>query len=876
MPNPFSLQGASLDQSHFAPLLQNRIFTGIWTNRSALRDAATTFVEERYYGGRQDSIIDGLNSEVSSRLTLIRRWGTSIYNSQTFPQINRFYSFNTFTINSEVIRVMADTSATVYDATSNSTTPNTKTAIWQKSAGAVGNPTFFLGVGNMLYMTNGVDNKQWAYNPATGAGPVWNWGIVAPVLAPNVSQQPKPNPYPAWAQTTGHAPWVAMADGVHFYNYICIVDTNNNLQVWGYQLNNAPPLLQVKTATLGTSAALPWATAVGGLTQDGTMQWQNVGTKAWASGFGYAAGQVVVGSIANPAGTPDQMFVAIHGGNANISGTPPFWPLGLGQQVSDGTNGLIWQNIGPALHWTDIGSTTVSIGITTQPHIVDPNGYLQTVNQQGRTAASPPSTWIQQVGALTTDGNMSWVNAGPYAVPGTAPIQYGYAYRNDQSGGISNMSPASLPITVIQGNQVTVQGVGSADSQVSTIYIYRTAQGGSTFVYLTQIANPGAVPWTYLDSSPDTALNPTIIAAINGEMTPPPAGATCMAYHLQRIFVAVGNVVYFSTGPDGVLQGSSGDSGFQPTNSFTCQSRITRFWSNSVGLVVFTVRDAYIILLDQSAGGASQASSLFIMPLIDGVPLLHYDAFTVNKSVAYLMTGQSVVVSLEASSGILEISFPIADQIALYDPKASFVTWHSESSAETALYVSNGQGEWFRWAATTAPESGFNWSPRAQITNLASAVQSVEVLPGQNRLLIGPGPAGGPIGFRDRTTSADNGTAYASWATFGSIVVAAPGQLGGLAFITLESARIGTATALSVLLGEIHGKFESIPRSRQDPPNLPPSTSLYSDRFSLLQSQRPVWCRHFQMRLDWPVENAANELFGFTIFGQTWQEYRSQ
>jgi hypothetical protein len=157
-----------------------------------------------------------------------------------------------------------------------------------------------------------------------------------------------------------------------------------------------------------------------------------------------------------------------------------------------------------------------------------------------------------------------------------------------------------------------------------------------------------------------------------------------------------------------------------------------------------------------------------------------------------------------------------------------------------------------------------------------SCLQSVEVTPGQYRLLIGPPAGGGPITYRDVTANTDNQTPFAAYGTIGSNVLASPGQLAGLAWMTLEAVAEGTAPALSVLIGEFEGDFEPVPRSRQDPPNLPPSTSLYSNRHSFLQSQRPVWCRHFQFRIDWPAEDAANELLTFTIFGQTWNEMRSQ
>ena len=130
--------------------------------------------------------------------------------------------------------------------------------------------------------------------------------------------------------------------------------------------------------------------------------------------------------------------------------------------------------------------------------------------------------------------------------------------------------------------------------------------------------------------------------------------------------------------------------------------------------------------------------------------------------------------------------------------------------------------------------------------------------------------------MRDLTTNTDLGMPFIAHATFGSIVLAHPGELAALAFVTLEAQKIGSRAALSILLGEIYGTFEPLGRTRQDPTNLPPSGTLYSDRYHFMQSQNPAWCRHFQMDIAWPAEDAANELLTFTVFGQTWSEYRSQ
>ena len=854
MANAIQQAGGAAEPSSFAPLHTNRMFTGLWTNRNPLSDASVSTNMEKYGLGLQDSIIDGINTELSSKLTLRRRYGTSVYNSQLFPPITRFYPFNTFTITSELIRVMADTATTVYDATG----PNTQNAIWQKSAGA--GPTFFLGIGNNLFFTNGVDNKIWDYT----TNQIFNWGIVAPTVAPTVYQTSRPTNYPAWqANEVYGSVWRGM---------VTIYDSATNT------LQRA-----TRSGVTGSSqpafSDTPYATVA-----DGTLYWQPIGNPStsaeWHSNYSYAFTDAVIGHVSTgTTTTTPNLFVLVDEGTTGLSGaTLPVWTSGLGTLTHDGS--ITWMNCGVPHQWSDYGpGTTITqgfpLGVTIPDNqgytIIDPNGYLQSIAQSGKSGATAPTTWSTASGAQTTDGSIIWINQGGLSPEGTDAWQYGYAYVNGTTGDISNMSPASVAITIGEGNQVVVQGTSSSDPQVSTIYIYRTAQGGSTFLYLGQIPNTPGTGWTYTDTTPDSGLNVTIQAQINGEGTPLPTGATCMAYHLQRIFVAVGNVTYVSSGPDAIASTSSGNAGFNTV--FTSQSKIIRYWVSPLGLVILTVRDSYIIL-----GSGTADDPLYQTTFIDGLPLLHYDAFTTHLTTPYLLLGTNMLVALDPSAGITEVGFPIADKLETdFDATTAYVTYHSQASKENALYVDDGLGSWYRMSATTAPETGLNWSPKATLGTPSSAVQSVEVLPGKNRLLIGPGAGTtGPIRQRDLTTNTDLGIPYPCNATFGSIVLAHPGELAALAFVTLEAQKIGSRAALSVLLGEISGTFEPLNRTRQDPTNLPPSNTLYSDRYHFMQAQNPAWCRHFQMDIAWPAEDAANELLTFTIFGQTWSEYRSQ
>src|SRR5690349_3429835 len=107
-------------QSKFAPLYVKEFWTGLYTNRNPLREGAVPFLYQKFYSGaRFDSFIAGSNVEISPRLTPIRRYGNSVYNSATFPAINGFYAFRVFdsTTQAETIKVIADSGSSVFDAT---------------------------------------------------------------------------------------------------------------------------------------------------------------------------------------------------------------------------------------------------------------------------------------------------------------------------------------------------------------------------------------------------------------------------------------------------------------------------------------------------------------------------------------------------------------------------------------------------------------------------------------------------------------------------------------------------------------------------------------------------------------------------------------
>jgi hypothetical protein len=221
----------------------------------------------------------------------------------------------------------------------------------------------------------------------------------------------------------------------------------------------------------------------------------------------------------------------------------------------------------------------------------------------------------------------------------------------------------------------------------------------------------------------------------------------------------------------------------------------------------------------------------------------------------------------------------------LYSPATAYVAFCEISSGDTAVYVSDGAVGWFRFAPVASPESGYIWSPRAAIVGGTSAVQSIETSPGVSQLLIGP-PAGtpGPILFRDSSVNADwtGGAyvAYPSWDVKGNIVLCQSGEVAEIAHVGLKSVAVGARPSVSLLLGEIAPTtavpFETLAITSNDPPDLPASQTLFSDRYSALQNGVCPKCDNFQLKVDYGVQNVPDELLMFSVYGAKHAERKQQ
>jgi hypothetical protein len=421
------------------------------------------------------------------------------------------------------------------------------------------------------------------------------------------------------------------------------------------------------------------------------------------------------------------------------------------------------------------------------------------------------------------------------------------------------------------------------DPQVDYVAIFRTTDNGSTPILVPGLGNSyWTVPLTtylqdgYTDTTTDANLDDLITGAQAGENTPPLPGVANLTYHLGRIFYSIGNTVYYT---NGATAPSGNGTGTSAANADTLPSRVVRLVPTAIGLLVFTVSDIYII----AGNGTPNNPILPAIPYLQGVGLANYNALDINGVLIGFFTTDKQFLIFDPSAGLSYVGYPIGDQFRQNNGKPGtswntatvYVAWYTNGE-DQGWFVGDGQFGWYKLINTPSPESGVCWSPFATIQGGAGAIASVQTSPGVHQLLISS-PTGN-IMFRDLDSNVDEvsasypGIPYPAYAVFGSFVLALPGQVAKVAFVTTDSVRTGSPLEIGLLIDEalpyFTGSFDMIKKWVNDPPGLKPSKSLFSQRFYLSEDEdEAAYCRHMQLMVSWPAENTQSELVGFTVFG---------
>lgn len=762
--------------------------------------------------------------------------------------------------------------------------------------------------GDPLTGVTGATQPTWPTSPqlvktqdgTIGAGVTWSlvgaqtqdWGVAGPPLAPTVAAGPSVT---RWAPQLDLSAFAALT--------YCVLDPLGNIQA---------------LTTPGITGTNPpnWGTALGAVSKDGsTARWTNYGQPLpWLANNGY-----------------QQQYVAIVDTNGNLQLTTGTAPGPIQSFLLSGVGGGYAVNDEGNILGTGSGATYIVTGIVGAGAVASAvvgssgNGYaggllhtvatsgggsgLTVVAHSGSVTGPTQPTWNTALAGTTADNLYTWINAGPGVQLQSGTVQYAYSYEA-VDGTVTTASPVAFvlygALGAANGLGELVTVLGSTNPQIKRIRIWRTAQGQATLVQVDSIPNdPTGAAITYIDVIPDTstmgqqALNALITAPIAKQGNPPPQGMTAPAYHLNRVWTIVGNLVQYSAGPDAVT--GNGSTQWPPLNTIPYPAQPIKLRPVTVsngGLLVYTTSGTWIIL-----GTGTAANPFYTTIYEQNVSLAGYDAEDVLGTTPYFMESNRKVSCFDPANGYQEIGFPIGDQFidvttgapdaptgALYDPATAYVSWNLQSSGESALYVADGAVGWFRYSPIAPPETGDLWSPRCAVISGTSAVQSIETAPGVFNLLIGPPPIIGTarsICMRDTTetvwTDLDTTgtqTMYPSWDSKGVITLCQTGQIAEVAHIGLKSAAVGARPKVSILMGEIEAStaapWDEIDRSSNDPPDLPASESVFSDRYATLQNGVCPKGDCMLMMIDYGVQAAGDQLLKFGIYGAKFEERRQQ
>lgn len=990
--------------SRYKPVWTDRFFTGLVTNRNPLRSPLSAFYATGWQLGKTDTLINGANVEISSRLTLVKRPGCTSFGSAVFsnpPQA--LYSFHSEDGNINLI----------YDDGSQVGTfnPTSKNPFFTKQSGA--GVSRFLGIGTQLYWGDGLVTAAW--NEANQSAGFRQMGIVGPQSAPVITSitpvtgsaatihgaslngsngyvstanqiaNPTTFSFEGWmygsspntalasfeSSQTGSSSTVYHAIYLNASGVLCyaVRDTSGNINVfneggnvlindnnWHHivveytyasTLSTATTVVNgttIKSAGIGASNYTPDPATLTNFSYTSQSALSAVGTKNFSAIYIYVDGQLIWswGSYLAPAsgngywrlgecsGWSGQAFstnpislsdaviysrllpgVGAHyaqmmltsPGVANFeslvaASSPTYWwklteTSGTTAADSAGTNtgtyqGTVTLNFtAPVIYLTYAISTAYSY----EQYVIDSNGNIQQVSTPGTSGSSAPP-WATNIGATTHDGTVVWINRGSAALTLTTGTQYCYSYVN-LYGHFSTASPLSNTTGPQSGVKIAMSVVGSADPQVTGIAIFRTPDGGSTPFYVNTIPNPSPVPGvtttTYTDTVTESNLNILIPAPQAHSNDAPPQGLTNFTYHLGRVWGSVGGTLYASGGPDTVV--GDGNESFPPANNWQLTSQITRLVSTTSGLLAFTTDGIYLV-----AGGPA-ISQFYVQLLFDRIGLLNFYALDTNGSQITLFTADRQLLMIDPSTGFTDVGFPIADILLSISPQLAVVA-HHHNGTDHGVYIGDGKHGWYRGNAQQPPDysiTGPVWSPFAGINNNNCGLfQSLETSPGTYNLMIAQHTGSGPILYRnapspgnDSVSGAyctDNGVQYGSSATIGSIVLAAPGELAELGFLTIEGSQGLNQynPTVSVLIDELFGTFSPLSTYVADPPVLygisGGQTSMTANRYYFKQTSfsYPALCRHLQIEINFGNNNIANtsipEIMSMTLYGSIYEE----
>jgi hypothetical protein len=439
---------------------------------------------------------------------------------------------------------------------------------------------------------------------------------------------------------------------------------------------------------------------------------------------------------------------------------------------------------------------------------------------------------------------------------------YAYAYGNSASANLSNLSPVSENTGPFSGKDyVGVSVTASTDPQVNQIRVFRTTDGGPQNLMNELPNSPFANATAVIqDTATDAELQQTSIMTTTPLNSPPPTGISGFEWYGGRLWGFVGNILYFSSGPD-IIQGNQPEC-WNPDYSFPLPTQIVKLVSlGASGMLVFTIDCVHIV-----QGNSTQSFTVNVYEASIGAR--SYNAVDFDGTNVWVFTSDRQALQI-TPSGVSEFGDNIGDQLDLLDPTLCYVRAHQSGSQDKNLFITNGSGTTYTYNLKQQA-----WCLPASWTFGAGAIGSVEIAAGVYKLLTGGTSAAALVAQRDLGTFSDLGTNYTCGATFGNIQFADPGMLAELESLVTELSSATSTPNVGVLVNDISGTFAPLANGgRQEPtqPSIPTPQASYKSLVWMLatgdKNKVPRALRHLQFQLSWAALAEKSEILGLGLLG---------
>jgi hypothetical protein len=580
-------------------------------------------------------------------------------------------------------------------------------------------------------------------------------------------------------------------------------------------------------------------------------------TGTWSVAFElnscYTSASVI--ALSNPAPTGSGTFTAVNGYSyADAYGNS------VSGEISNAT--FIGNNTGPFTNQAYVGVPLIA---SSDPQVNQIHCYRTTDSGGGNQYFEIQTSPYPNVGyTLTAAANAS----------GGSTVYTGVFIPN-----ISNLASAV-------GQYFLVTGFVNAGNN-GTFPCAAATQTSITLTNSGGVAETHAAAATLLaeDTTPDTSLQVTSQAEINLGNTPPPAGLVNLEWFAGRMWGAINNVLYASTGPE-TISGTAPNSNWNPLFQWVLPGgQIIRNIAGPNGMLSFVGDDCYIVR-------GTDITNYTVNVFVKNFGIRTYNAVDTDGTNLYVFTSDRQFIQV-SPSGANDIGLPIADQLLNVDPTQCYVTVNRYGLDSIVRILDTVNNVYYDFNLN---QQCWNLPGILQMPS-CTAMGSIEVTPGVWRLLLSSNSSGtNSLAYRDITNFLDLGAGYTPNAVFGSIQLADPGGLakfGALGGFVMEYTNAGTAPTLSVLMNDvganlgnsvgsqITGNFTSL-NAGKNPFNWPPTLGAQPINYRSLgyylmygkstAGSLSGFVRHLQFQISAVSQNAATELIGFGIFGDLKQE----